>query len=209
MYLRNIKVQIEVANVKKENNENIVITEGYCKEEQIRDECEDFMISSTNLDTYRNKYFYIKREDLDTFQKNLIVPDYKPCPKGKKKCGILDSLGNILCLNESEKCPINNIIINNNEKMDGYNSFELNEGKYFHFTNRFTDNHIISDLSVFFQQSCSYSQDNFWEKFFKNENDEGSLDCKKSKGEFDYRYTYLDKYNLSLFYKDNYIFFCL
>ena len=42
------------------------------------------MISSTNLDTYRNKYFYIKREDLDTFQKNLIVPDYKPCPKGKK-----------------------------------------------------------------------------------------------------------------------------
>ena len=102
------------------------------------------MISSTNLDTYRNKYFYIKRENLLTFQKNLIVPDYKPCPKGKKKCGILDSLGNILCLNESEKCPINNIIINNNEKMDGYNSFELNEGKYFHFTNRFTDNHIIS-----------------------------------------------------------------
>ena len=68
----------------KENNENIVITEGYCKEEQIRDECEDFMISSTNLDTYRNKYFYIKRENLLTFQKNLIVPDYKPCPKGKK-----------------------------------------------------------------------------------------------------------------------------
>ena len=44
----------------KENNENIVITEGYCKEEQIRDECEDFMISSTNLDAYRNKYFHIK-----------------------------------------------------------------------------------------------------------------------------------------------------
>ena len=42
------------------------------------------MISSTNLDTFRNKYFYIKRENLLTFQKNLIVPDYKPCPKGKK-----------------------------------------------------------------------------------------------------------------------------
>ena len=191
----------------KENNENIVITEGYCKEEQIRDECEDFMISSKNLYKYRNKYFNIKRENLYTFQKNLIVPSYKPCPKGKKKCGILDSLDNILCLNESEKCPINDIIINNNEKMDGYNSFELNEGKYFHFTNRLTDKHIISDLSVFFQQPCPYSQDNFWEKFFKNENDEGSLDCKKSKGEFDYRYKYLDKYNLSLFYKDNYIFY--
>ena len=89
--------------------------------------------------------------------------------------------------------------------MNSYNSFELNEGKYLHFTNRFTDNPIISDLSLFFKQTCSYSQGNFLEKFIKIENDEESCDYKKSKGEFDIRYTYLDKYNLSILYKENYL----
>ena len=135
----------------------------------------------------------------------MIVKEHQKCPKGKKQCGILDSLGNILCLNENQNCPINDIIINAKKEMKGYKSLELNKGKFIHFTNKFPNKFIISDLSVFFQEPCIYPQDNFWDNFIQLENREGVPGCKKSNG-IDKRYQYLnDSYNLSLFYQENYI----
>ena len=32
--------------------------------------------------------------------------------EGEKKCGILDTFGNIMCVNKEEECPINLVVIN-------------------------------------------------------------------------------------------------
>lgn len=183
------------------------ITKGDCSEEQKRLNCDFFRINKDDFDKYRNKYFFVKRENFFDFHKHLIVPKNKKCPKGKKQCGILDSLGNILCLNETEACPLNDILIDNKESKDGYKSEKLNEGKFIHFINESTTKHLISDFSVFYQDKpCFYSQDIFWETFMPLEIEKGSPGCKKSKGKTDERFKLLNKYNLSLFYYENYIY---
>ena len=189
-----------------ESYDIVKIEKGACTEELKRLwYCREFSFYDEDLDKYRNKIFYVKRDNLETFQKYLIVKEHQKCPKGKKQCGILDSLGNILCLNENQNCPINDIIINAKKEMKGYKSLELNKGKFIHFTNKFPNKFIISDLSVFFQEPCIYPQDNFWDNFIQLENREGVPGCKKSNG-IDKRYQYLnDSYNLSLFYQENYI----
>ena len=62
----------------------MLLLAGACNEEQIRDECKDFIIYYADLHRYRNKFFYVKREKLAIFHKNLIVPSNKNCSKGKK-----------------------------------------------------------------------------------------------------------------------------
>jgi len=83
----------------------------------------------------------------------------------------------------------------------------LNEGKFIHFTNKSTTNYLILDFSVFYQDKpCFYSQDYFWETFMPLEIGKGSPGCKKSKEKTDERFIFLDKYNLSLFYDENYFY---
>ena len=169
--------------------------------------CDTFHIIKRDFNKYRNKIFYVKRDRRRYYDsdKNMIVPKNKKCPKGKKQCGILDSLGNILCLNDNELCPLNDIIINNLKTMKDYKSQELNEGKYIHFTNKSIKNPIISDLAIFQKDPCFYSQEYVWETFMPNERGKGS-GCKKSKDRKDERYKYLDTYNLSLLYDENFIY---
>ena len=189
----------------KEDNK-IEITKGDCSEEKKRLNCDTFYIIKRDFNKYRNKIFYVKRDRRRYYDsdKNMIVPKNKKCPKGKKQCGILDSLGNILCLNDNELCPLNDIIINNLKTMKDYKSQELNEGKYIH-TNKSIKNPIISDLAIFQKDPCFYSQEYVWETFMPNERGKGS-GCKKSKDRKDERYKYLDTYNLSLLYDENFIY---
>ena len=73
------------------------------------------------------------------------------CEDGFKKCGILDTFGNIMCLENNLPCPINEIIIDNKEKEreyinKGFYSLELNEIKNLFYTNNSIDKEIIIEL---------------------------------------------------------------
>jgi len=68
--------------------------------------------------------------------KNSVVSK-KDCPIHLKHCGEIDSLGNILCLNQTEKCPLNNLIlskklgnmINTDHKVKVSVEFEVSQGE--------------------------------------------------------------------------------
>ena len=85
---------------------------------------------------------------------SLLKHSGKECEKNYKKCGILDSIGNIMCIPENEICPINDIKIDlaSNKslyELKGYESTPFNnlqEGYALYYTNNATEKEIISKL---------------------------------------------------------------
>ena len=91
------------------------------------------------------------------------------CETNYKKCGILDSLGNIMCIPQNETCPINDIkigLISNNSLYDSkvYKStslLNLQKDYALYFTNTATDKEIISKLSFSNEIPLYVNQHNF------------------------------------------------
>ena len=92
------------------------------------------------------------------YQKLLQLITEKGCKKGYKKCGKLDTLGNILCIDEAFPCPINHLNIDLWTERNKY----LNKGfkeiynenliynYQFYYSNQSFDNNIT--VSVLFSQ---------------------------------------------------------
>lgn len=55
---------------------------------------------------------------LNLLKNGNIVEKDQDCPNGKKNCGIIDTLGNILCLDTSLDCPINYISVSTKAPTD-------------------------------------------------------------------------------------------
>ena len=94
---------------------------------------------------------------IEYYQENyasLLVHSGEKCEEHYKKCGILDSLGNIMCIPENEICPINDIKIDlafnkSLYELNGYESTPFNnlqEGYALYYTNNATEKEIISKL---------------------------------------------------------------
>jgi len=85
------------------------------------------------------------------------------CEPNFKKCGILDTYENIMCIPETESCPINEIIIDLKDKYEEY----INKGfkytkiskipnnYYLYYTNKSVDKEIIVNL-IFSEESPKY-----------------------------------------------------
>ena len=81
------------------------------------------------------------------------------CPETLKQCGILDTYGNKLCLSKNIDCPINEIIIDSQEKMynyknKGYKAVNYHLTRfynncYLYYTNTKTDNNITSSFILY------------------------------------------------------------
>ena len=91
------------------------------------------------------------------------------CEKNFKKCGILDTYENIMCIPESDSCPINNIIIDLKERKDDYSNkgyissqlLKLPGYYYLYFTNEKTDNEIVVYLKYSDEQPKYLTPQNF------------------------------------------------
>ena len=183
------------------------IDEGECSEEKKLIRCETlYPYPPEGYYYFRKNIFSAKRFDInykDLIKDNLIFQKGSNCPKEMKKCGIIDSLDNILCMNQSGDCPINDIIIDNKEKIENYTDIKLNDNYFFHYTNKMVNKKIISDLFIFKGKPCYDSQEYNWEKYYPLEYESK---CKTNKKKYDERYGEpLDSYNQSLFYFENYI----
>lgn len=81
---------------------------------------------------------------------DLLKHSGKTCEKNYKKCGILDTLGNIMCIPEEEDCPINRIVFDSRDKADEYidKGYHIgatyDDSDYMYYTNTSTDDKIVS-----------------------------------------------------------------
>ena len=100
---------------------------------------------------------------------SLLKHSGKVCEDNYKKCGILDTYGNIMCIPEGDECPINEIIVDSFSKKDEYllNEYNcaqltnLSDDYALYYTNQKTDNEIIIKY-VFSDEAPKFiNEDNF------------------------------------------------
>ena len=116
-----------------------------------------------NFDSNGNKSLY--KYNYHT----LLANSGKECKKGYKKCGILDTMGNIMCIPEEDICPINEVIIDLESNkisytLQGYNYtyFEnLTEGYVLYYKNNEINNSIITDIKYSLEIPTYINKDNF------------------------------------------------
>ena len=79
------------------------------------------------------------------------------CEPNFKKCGILDSLGNIMCIPSTDNCPINKIDLNLNY---GYQTCTYSNYLLYYTNNDINDN-IITNIIISSEQPKYIIKDNF------------------------------------------------
>ncbi len=122
-------------------------------------ECKDIeKINSKYLLKLENSSFCYKAFTLLNYTDILIKYSINKnnCPIDKKQCGILDYFNNKLCVFINESCPINKIIVDNNEKGPLINNEKYkfktvkfkNSNQYLHFTNEAINDNIITSFII-------------------------------------------------------------
>lgn len=148
-----------------------------------------------------SKYICIKTLDnkyIDFIKNNQIRNKNIACPSGYQNCGLIDTVGNVLCLEEGENCPItfNSIIIHNHTLDD---SFPL--GYNIHYLD---DNHkILGILQMNQYFPCIYPNEKNWSYYYTLESPSKICKTKVNGILYDYQYQSLlntTKYQL---YIDN------
>lgn len=95
----------------------------------------------TSKRPHKNYFDYVK----SSVDKNSY------CPKGQVSCGKLD-YNRQLCVKDTEKCPINDIVYNNQSEYESngitYYTVKINDNEYLHYTNQKINNYIITNLTL-------------------------------------------------------------
>lgn len=147
---------------------------------------------------FKNQFFY-EKSNLTYFDYlNMSVKEGEICNDNYKKCGILDSKKNIMCIPNNEECPLNDFKLSEIELSDilpGYSHIELVESitgikKYLYFTNNKIDNNIITNFKLSFDSPCIHPKEHSWISMNRDEK-EKTCNC----------FTYID----GKLYDQNYI----
>ena len=70
---------------------------------------------------------------------SLLYHSNPNCEENYKKCGILDTYGNIMCIPNEDECPINEIIIDEESKYNDY----LSQGYQKAYLEKMTEGYAI------------------------------------------------------------------
>ena len=115
-------------------------------------------INSNNIKKFYNQNY-----------ETLLKHSNKNCENYYKKYGLLDILGNIMCIPENEECPINEVIVDYDFKYDEYISKgykvsfleRLSSGYNLYYTNKAINNKIVAKLDLFDTYPKYITEDNF------------------------------------------------
>ena len=80
--------------------------------------------------------------EINEYPKNyesLLKHSRKTCEANYKKCGILDTMGNLMCIPEEDTCPINDIIV---DLASNYNNY-LSQGYQFTHLKNLTEEYAL------------------------------------------------------------------
>lgn len=152
--------------------------------------------------TWKEIFFYSPSIDNDKYKYSTLIKNSvakgEKCKEGYKQCGIIDTMNNILCLEEGDECPINFIIKSNSisppNEILRYQTFDvklIEKGTYFFYTNEAIDNYVISEFSINTNKPCLTVTDFCNKKYGKEKLTE------------DGRYQYLDSMNKHSFYREH------
>jgi len=164
-------------------------------------------VNNLNITKWKSKHYCIRRLNWNYFNMSLVDKNTK-CDSGEQKCGIIDSLGNYLCLPIDEVCPktvqeFQNILNFNYNFSSQYDYNDLM--KNFSIRGNDYNNHIITETFVRRNPVCySYStsiRDTIKVSYF---NFDFAHECSKINGTvFDKRIFLFDYYNISKIYSEN------
>jgi hypothetical protein len=127
---------------------------------------------------FNNKFLYNgKDKNYFNYVNKYSVSSGNNCPTDYKKCGILDSAERILCLPNSEACPLNGFGISNIDSDSNYNGYEKKEVEdstdgskyYLYYTNTNTEGKIITEFKLSAGTPCATSSELNWYKYYKDE----------------------------------------
>ena len=142
----------------------------------------------------------------------LAKPNGQPCDESYKQCGILDSLGQVLCWPENEECPINQIEFStssspsdNFTNKEAVKVYPLNETTYLHTSNAEINSPVISDIVIGPELFCiNEDERGTGPPKYKYESSSSSGTCTKYLGHpTDYHYTAIDSSPKNEVYKQN------
>ena len=129
------------------------------------------LIKKNNFETYPILNFDLNgnRNLYKSNYQNLLAYSGKQCKKDYKKCGIIDTMGNIMCIPKEDICPINEVKIDlesNNISYikQGYNFTYLKnlaQGYILYYKNNETNNSIITDIKYSQEIPKYINTDNF------------------------------------------------
>ena len=128
--------------------------------------------SKNGTNIYKNINFIFVINHNYSFYFQYLIKNNRECPNNTNKCGIFDTLNNILCLPINIECPINHIIIGNSSKFDKekipnieYIVKEINKNSQLYYTNKAINETIISHFILSKYGICADPKKN------DNEND--------------------------------------
>ena len=122
---------------------------------------ESFLSFTTSSSSHSKKMILLYDATLDDTQlsftyydstyESLLTSSVKkgePCPDNTKQCGILDTLGNIMCIDVNTDCPINLILVTEDNNIPSeykytFTTVKLNN-TYLHYTNEAIDKYILA-----------------------------------------------------------------
>ena len=114
--------------------------------------------SGLSYKIWRSNQFCVKRmSSFNSYLGLTIVKPKKSCPSKQVNCGIIDSLGSILCMSSIKDCPINDIqILNVKDKVPlGYKNISLNsENKMLVFGNKGASGKIAVEFKISENTPC-------------------------------------------------------
>ncbi len=110
-----------ISNRKLSSNMKNKISRTKCGVEASRVGCKRILkINETNFYKWNGKTFctgnYKEMKYVNLVK--MTVKNGEKCNEGMKQCGIIDTIGQVLCLPIEEECPINHVVINNQNLMD-------------------------------------------------------------------------------------------
>ena len=102
------------------------------------------LVEKTNIDRTFVEFDYMNETYQSLLEKS--VPKGEKCLEGYKQCGILDSLNNIMCIEEDKQCPVNLIVVNTEKNAPSRYTFKTEQlnTSYIHYTNEAIDNYIVT-----------------------------------------------------------------
>ena len=125
-------------------SENVLILNGKCSEIQMRSGCKPIEeVTPYKAQKWKTRYICASSMKSKSYFELSKVKASEECLYKHKKCGVIDSVGNHLCVAENENCPISTIsflntvdeqnvrIETSNKKEDGkiYTNFAIAEDK--------------------------------------------------------------------------------
>ena len=172
---------VHVTDYYRDQTGEYQVNRGKCDDNQTYNGCEDIsQIPPQKLYYWEKGNFCSKNYNQSQliyngylYFLNSSVLENEECEKGYKKCGLLDDMGNYLCLPEEEECPINDIKItyNRNYELENQNySYIFYNRRYIYYTNtsnnpviiklKATEGKICMDRSFYHSDFPQYILDN-------------------------------------------------